>query len=99
MLAAAIALLVSRLDTVDWHGAGTATFTLGGTVSVVTLTLWAMLGLESATIPADKVEGASRTVFRATMWGTVLTIVISAAACSAVLRQAAPPAAARTVIE
>lgn len=84
-LVAAIALLVSRLDTVDWHGAGTATFTLGGTVSVVTLTLWAMLGLESATIPADKVEGASRTVFRATMWGTVLTIVISAAACSAVL--------------
>ncbi|MBP7569720.1 MAG: amino acid permease, partial [Acidobacteria bacterium] len=75
-LVAAIALLVSRLDTVDWHGAGTATFTLGGTVSVVTLTLWAMLGLESATIPADKVEGASRTVFRATMWGTVLTIVI-----------------------
>ena len=84
-LAAAIALLLSRLDAVDWLGSGTAPYTLGGTVSVVTLTLWAMLGLESATIPADKVEGAAKTVYRATMWGTVLTVVFSAAACAAVL--------------
>ncbi|MBP1634497.1 MAG: amino acid permease [Acidobacteria bacterium] len=84
-LVAAIALLLSRLGEVNWQGAAVAPYTLGGTVSVVTLTLWAMLGLESATIPADKVEGASKTVFRATMWGTVLTVLFSAAACSAVL--------------
>lgn len=84
-LVAAIGLLVSRLDAVSWGSAVGAPYTLGGTVSVVTLTLWAMLGLESATIPADKVEGASKTVFRATMWGTVLTIVFSAAACASVL--------------
>ncbi|RPJ63008.1 MAG: amino acid permease, partial [Acidobacteria bacterium] len=40
---------------------------------------------ESATIPADKVEGAAATVYRATLWGTVLTVVFSAAACAAVL--------------
>jgi APA family basic amino acid/polyamine antiporter len=84
-LVAAIALLMSRLGEVNWLAPAGAPYTLGGTVSVVTLTLWAMLGLESATIPADKVEGASTTVFRATMWGTVLTVVFSAAACASVL--------------
>ena len=84
-LVAAIALLVSRVGELNWLGAANAPYTLGGTVSVVTLTLWAMLGLESATIPADKVEGASKTVYRATMWGTVLTVIFSATACAAVL--------------
>lgn len=84
-LVAAVALLVSRLGELNWLGAAGAPYTLGGTVSVVTLTLWAMLGLESATIPADKVDGASKTVYRATMWGTVLTVVFSATACAAVL--------------
>jgi APA family basic amino acid/polyamine antiporter len=84
-LLAAIGLLVARFSEVNWPGAGGGPFTLGGPASVVTLTLWAMLGLESATIPADKVEGASKTVYRATMWGTVMTVLFSAAACSAVL--------------
>lgn len=84
-LVAAIGLLLWSADAVEWSGAASAPFTLGGTASVVTLTLWALLGLESATIPADKVEGAGRTVYRATLWGTVLTVAISAAACAAVL--------------
>jgi len=84
-LVAAIALLMSQFSSVNWSGVTRAPFTLGGTASVVTLTLWAMLGLESATIPADKVEGAAATVYRATLWGTVLTVVFSAAACAAVL--------------
>lgn len=84
-LAAAVGLLLTRLDAVRWPGGPGAPFTLGGTASVVTLALWALLGLESATIPSDKVEGGGRTVCRATMWGTALTVAVSAAACAAVL--------------
>jgi APA family basic amino acid/polyamine antiporter len=42
----------------------------------MTLTLWAFLGLESATVPAASIKNASRTIPRATIIGTVLTAVI-----------------------
>jgi APA family basic amino acid/polyamine antiporter len=38
------------------------------------LTLWALLGLESATIPADSVKDPSRTIPRATIIGTLVTV-------------------------
>jgi APA family basic amino acid/polyamine antiporter len=41
--------------------------------SVMTLTLWAFLGLESATIPADSVRDPARTIPRATVIGTVVS--------------------------
>lgn len=41
--------------------------------TVMTLTLWAFLGLESATIPADSVRDPARTIPRATVIGTVLS--------------------------
>lgn len=50
-----------------------------------TLTLWALLGLESATVPADKVIDAQRTIPRATLWGTLVTAAIYLVACSAVV--------------
>jgi APA family basic amino acid/polyamine antiporter len=40
------------------------------------LTFWGFLGLESATVPADKVDNAARTVPRATMIGMALAGVI-----------------------
>jgi basic amino acid/polyamine antiporter, APA family len=58
---------------------------LGGTTASVTLALWALLGLESATIPASKVRDPSRTIPRATVFGTVLTALICMVACTAVL--------------
>jgi APA family basic amino acid/polyamine antiporter len=58
---------------------------LDATTAAATLTLWALLGLESATVPADKVEDPEWTVPRATMVGTVVTAVLCAAACSVVL--------------
>jgi APA family basic amino acid/polyamine antiporter len=84
-LVAAVALLLPRLFSVEWGALAQAPFTLSGTASVATLALWAMLGLESATIPADKVKGASDTVRHATIWGTVGTVIVSAAACASVL--------------
>jgi APA family basic amino acid/polyamine antiporter len=45
-------------------------------MAVVTLTLWAFLGLECATIPAASVRDPERTIPRATIAGTLLTAII-----------------------
>jgi APA family basic amino acid/polyamine antiporter len=45
-------------------------------MATVTLTLWAFLGLECATIPAASVRDAARTIPRATVVGTLLAAVI-----------------------
>lgn len=58
---------------------------VGGVTAAATLTLWALLGLESATIPADKVASPARTIPIATLLGTVLTACICAIACTTVL--------------
>lgn len=57
----------------------------GATTAAATLTLWALLGLESATIPADKVRDPGRTIPRATLLGTIFTALICMIACSTVL--------------
>ena len=44
-----------------------------------TLTLWAFLGLESATVPAEEVKNPEKTLPRATILGTVVT---TASTCS-----------------
>lgn len=48
----------------------------GQVVSTITLTLWAFLGLECATIPAASVRDPARTIARATIVGTALTAVV-----------------------
>ena len=58
---------------------------LGGVTAAATLTLWALLGLESATIPADKVANPARTIPLATLVGTVVTALICVIACTTVL--------------
>jgi APA family basic amino acid/polyamine antiporter len=58
---------------------------LDGTTAAATLTLWAMLGLESATVPAAKVKDPGRTIPRATLVGTVVTALFCSVACSLVL--------------
>ena len=47
-----------------------------GITSCATLTLFALLGIECATIPADHVEEPNRTIPRATVVGTLLTAAI-----------------------
>jgi len=44
--------------------------------SAATLTLWAFIGLESATVPAEEVKDPERTLPRATMFGTVATTLL-----------------------
>jgi APA family basic amino acid/polyamine antiporter len=68
---------------------------VSGVTSAATLTLWAMLGLESATIPADKVANPARTIPLATLLGTIVTALICALACTTVL-MLVPPATLAT---
>ena len=49
------------------------------------LTLWAFLGLESATIPSDKVKQPEKTIPRATIIGTAFTAVLYISASMAVM--------------
>lgn len=70
---------------------GLAAITTAGT-----LTLWAFLGLESATVPAGKVVDPVRTIPRATFGGTALTGLIYLFACTAVILLLAPDVAAHS---
>lgn len=49
------------------------------------LTLWAFLGLEAATVPAEAVRDPRRTVPRATLLGVALAGIATLLACTAVL--------------
>jgi basic amino acid/polyamine antiporter, APA family len=65
----------------DWHINAAAT-----------LALWAFIGLESATVPAEEVKDAERTIPRATILGTLATTllyVVALVAIVGVLSQAA----------
>lgn len=51
-------------------------FTADNIAFAAGLTFWGFLGLEAATVPADKVENPARNIARATMLGVVLTGLI-----------------------
>ena len=70
---------------------GLAAITTAGT-----LTLWAFLGLESATVPAGKVVDPARTIPRATLGGAAVTGLIYLFACTAVILLLAPDVAAHS---
>jgi APA family basic amino acid/polyamine antiporter len=54
---------------------------LSVTTTTAALALWALLGMECATIPADHVADAERTVPRATILGVAVGAVVSVAVC------------------
>jgi len=54
----------------------TQPITLADSMAAGTIALFAMLGIESATVPASKVENPGRTIPRATLVGTLLTAAI-----------------------
>ncbi len=64
--------------------------------ATVTLTLWAFLGLECATIPAGSVRDPERTIPRATVVGTVLTAAIYIVSTVGVMSLVAPDALAES---
>ncbi|HSC28406.1 MAG TPA: amino acid permease, partial [Vicinamibacterales bacterium] len=64
----------------------------GGITSAATLTLWAFLGLESATVPAGSISGPDRTIPRATVTGTLLAAIIYIGSTVGVMSLLAPAA-------
>ena len=62
--------------------------------STAALTLWALLGLESATIPAGHVRDPARTIPRATIVGTLAAALIYILATVAIMGTVAPAALA-----
>lgn len=63
---------------------------LGPITMAATLALWSLLGLESATVPADQVHEPEKTIPRATMVGTILTGIIYLFVCTSVILLQAP---------
>lgn len=57
----------------------------GSITAAAALTLWALLGVETATIPADKVSDPVRTIPRATLYGTAFAGLIYLVVSSGVL--------------
>ncbi len=75
-----VALAVLGLFWVDWshftpfNTSGTSPFS--AITATAALILWAFLGLEAATIPADDVENPDKTIPRATVLGTLVTALV-----------------------
>ena len=80
---AAVGLFTVKLDSVA--DAAAVPFSFGAVTASATLTLFALLGLESATIPDGKVADPERTIPRATMIGTLVTALIYIVSSSTVL--------------
>ncbi|WP_166037080.1 amino acid permease [Sphingosinicella sp. YJ22] len=55
-----------------------------GIAAAATLVLWSFLGLESATVPAERVAAPERNIPRATLVGVVVTGLLYTFVCSAV---------------
>jgi APA family basic amino acid/polyamine antiporter len=58
---------------------------LGGITAAMALTLWAFIGLESATVPAEEVKDPERNIPRATIYGTLVTTLVYILATVAVM--------------
>jgi APA family basic amino acid/polyamine antiporter len=58
---------------------------LSAVTAAATLTLWALLGFESASVAAQRVIDPEKNIPRATMIGTVLTALIYILSCTAIL--------------
>jgi basic amino acid/polyamine antiporter, APA family len=94
-------LAVAALGVMSLHSTRAAAtlnipLSVSGVTAAATLTLWALLGLESATIPADKVASPGRTIPIATLLGTVITALICAVACTTVLLLVPPATLAQS---
>jgi APA family basic amino acid/polyamine antiporter len=55
-----------------------------GIAAAAVLTLWSFLGLESATVPAERVQDPTRNIPRATLIGVIVTGLVYTFVCSSV---------------
>lgn len=67
------------------QGAPATPLSLSGTMAASTIALFAMLGIESAVVPANRVRDPERTLPRATLAGTLLAALVYVAVTSVAL--------------
>jgi APA family basic amino acid/polyamine antiporter len=85
-LALVTAVGLAHFDSSHFEIADTSLRTLATNVpAAATLTLWAFLGLESATIPAESIERPDIAIPRATVLGTALVAVVYVASTVGVM--------------
>ena len=80
-----LVLLVNGDPRLAWSQPGAPPISLNAVTGAATLTLWALLGFESAAVAAQRVIDPERNIPRATLLGTILTAAIYILACTAVL--------------
>jgi APA family basic amino acid/polyamine antiporter len=75
-----LALAIFGLFYIDFDNFGgfntSGESTYGALTAVAALTLWAFIGVESATVPAEDVKNPTRTIPRATIIGTAITALV-----------------------
>jgi APA family basic amino acid/polyamine antiporter len=79
-----IALALARTRTAYLAPLPEEGLTLTGVAASATLTLWALLGFESASVVGEKVANPQVTIARATMIGTAVTGLIYLVVCSGI---------------
>jgi amino acid transporter len=77
-----------------WNPAGLEP--LPALASAAVLTMWALVGIESVTVPADTIRDPGRTIPRALIAGTVTVLVLYLAASAAVMFVTPPEVLARS---
>jgi APA family basic amino acid/polyamine antiporter len=95
-LIAVVCLGLLSLNSTNAAAVTSIPLSVSGVTAAATLTLWALLGLESATIPADKIANPGRAIPIATLLGTVITALICAVACTTVLLLVPPATLAKS---
>jgi APA family basic amino acid/polyamine antiporter len=80
-----IFLVATGDSRLTWSAPGAPAMSLDAVTAAATLTLWALLGFESASVTAQRVIDPERNIPRATMLGTILTAIIYVLSCTAVL--------------
>ena len=79
---------IDTANFVPFNSSGESSFS--AITTTATLTLFAFLGLESATIPSENIKNPEKTIPRATIIGTTLTIVVYILGSAAVMGMLGP---------
>ncbi len=82
---AVVVILLGTQGTSVLQPIDSSQFTLGVAATTTTLTLYTMLGIECAALPADAVDNPERVVPLATMAGTLLSGAVNMALCVSIV--------------
>jgi APA family basic amino acid/polyamine antiporter len=78
-------LFATHDERLVWHAANATPISAGGITAAASLTLWALLGFESASVAAQRVVDPQRTIPRATIIGCLVVAALYILSCTAVL--------------